>query len=89
MVSTKPKEAGINIMRIMRKPFPRSTLPKTGIHYKPQHSFSLCEWCSTPEKDIKMGYGYYCPHYHDGTPCAGHPLNLIMNRFIIIDAKGQ
>ena len=31
-------------------------------------SYGLCKWCSTVQQSVNIGRGYYCPHYHEGTP---------------------
>jgi hypothetical protein len=87
MVSSKAKTTGTNTRRIKRKPAPLSTLPKTDYIYAAQEIFSQCEWCSTPENPVYMGRGFRCPHYHGGTPCTGHPMNLIMKSATIFNDK--
>lgn len=84
MESSQKKEAGSNTINtrntrsIRRKPPSLKTLPKKDHTFIVQESYSQCEWCSTPENPVYMGLGFYCPHYHGGTPCLGHPMNLNM-----------
>lgn len=83
MKSAQVKQAGSSTRKIRRKPPCLSslpTIPKTSHMFQVQEASSLCQWCSTPKKPVYMGSGFYCPHYHGGTPCSGHPINLIMEK---------
>ena len=57
MSSCKPK--------LRRKPSPINIFKPKNNNLLPK---SLCQWCSNQESEVYMGTGYYCPHYHGGTP---------------------
>lgn len=80
MESAQNKEAGSITRPVRRKPPRLSTIPKTSHMFQVQEASSLCQWCSTSEKPVYMGSGFYCPHYHGGTPHSSHPINLLMEK---------